>query len=150
MHLAMHDAYLTAKILADRQNDPGLGDDGYASSNAGKLGTEVDLHAMHHRRSQGHEMILRSLNLPALTPPRSSLVGITGRPRTTPDQGFYAPFYGSRSRCFAVTTLGPQPPAGVVQSGRRPLRPVCVAAAAMTDGTRSDIVLRICNTYSLG
>jgi hypothetical protein len=30
-----------------------------------------------------------------------SLVGITGRTRTMPASGFYAPFYGARSRCFA-------------------------------------------------
>ena len=29
--------------------------------NATKLGPEVDLHARHHRRSQGHEMILEVL-----------------------------------------------------------------------------------------
>jgi len=34
--------------------------------NATKLGPEVDLHARHHRRSQGHEMILEDLNLVAL------------------------------------------------------------------------------------
>ena len=36
--------------------------------NATKLGLEVDLHARHHRRSQGHEMILEDLNLVALRP----------------------------------------------------------------------------------
>ena len=36
--------------------------------NATKLGPEVDLHARHHRRSQGHEMILEDLNLVALGP----------------------------------------------------------------------------------
>jgi len=80
----MHDAYLTAKILADHQNDLGLGDDGYASSGVARR---------HHRQAPDNS-----------------------RP------GLYAPFYGSRSHCFAVTTLGPQPPAGMVQSGRRPLR----------------------------
>jgi len=37
-------------------------------TNATKLGPEVDLHARHHRRSQGHEMILEDLNLVALGP----------------------------------------------------------------------------------
>jgi len=55
---------VAAKILARRQNDPGLSDDGYAASVA------------------------------------------PGRHRQDPDnpgQGFYAPFYGARSSCFAVT-----------------------------------------------
>lgn len=56
---------VAAKILAARQNDPGLGDDGYASSVA----------RGHHRQDPDN-----------------------------PGQGFYAPFYGARSRCFAVTT----------------------------------------------
>jgi hypothetical protein len=56
---------VAAKILAARKNDPGLGDDGYASSVA---------HG-HHRQDPDN-----------------------------PDQGFYAPFYGARSQCFAVTT----------------------------------------------
>ncbi|MGH4020743.1 MAG: hypothetical protein ACRDT0_16260 [Pseudonocardiaceae bacterium] len=55
---------IAAKILAARKDDPGLGDDGYASSIARR----------HHRQDPDN-----------------------------PDQGFYAPFYGSRSRCFAVT-----------------------------------------------
>jgi len=44
---------------------------GTPGSNATKLGLEVDLHARHHRRSQGHEMILEDLNLVALPPGRS-------------------------------------------------------------------------------
>jgi len=52
-------------ILALRQNDPGLRDDGYASSVA----------RMHHRQDPDN-----------------------------PSQRFYAPFYGARSRCFAVNT----------------------------------------------
>ena len=44
--------------------------------------------------------------------PIRSLVGTTGRTRTTPSQGFYAPFYGSRSRsgdceCNSPSTHGP-------------------------------------------
>jgi len=39
---------------------------GGPGGNATKLGPEVDLHARHHRRSQGHEMILEDLNLVAL------------------------------------------------------------------------------------
>jgi Vanadium chloroperoxidase N-terminal domain len=56
---------VAAKILAARQNDPGLGDDGYAASVA----------RGHHRQDPDN-----------------------------PGQGFYAPFYGARSHCFAVTT----------------------------------------------
>ncbi|MGH3979777.1 MAG: hypothetical protein ACRDRZ_12380 [Pseudonocardiaceae bacterium] len=55
---------VAARILAARQNDPGVGDDGYASSVARR----------HHRQD----------------PDNAS-------------QGFYAPFYGARSGCFAVT-----------------------------------------------
>jgi Vanadium chloroperoxidase N-terminal domain len=56
---------VAAKMLAARQNDPGLGDDGYAASVA----------RGHHRQDPDN-----------------------------PGQGFYAPFYGARSGCFAVTT----------------------------------------------
>lgn len=56
---------VAAAILAQRQNDPGLSDDGYASSVARR----------HHRQDPDN-----------------------------PGQGFYAPFYGARSHCFAVTT----------------------------------------------
>ncbi|MDQ3153091.1 MAG: chloroperoxidase [Actinomycetota bacterium] len=56
---------VAAAILAARQNDPGLGADGYAASVA----------RGRHRQDPDN-----------------------------PDQGFYAPFYGSRSRNFAVTT----------------------------------------------
>ena len=56
---------LVAKnILADRKDDPGAGDDGYASSMARGA----------HRPDPDN-----------------------------PDQGYHAPFYGARSRCFAVT-----------------------------------------------
>jgi len=55
---------VAAAILAARQNDPGLRDDGYASSVA----------RMHHRQDPDN-----------------------------PTQRFYAPFYGARSRNFAVT-----------------------------------------------
>jgi Vanadium chloroperoxidase N-terminal domain/PAP2 superfamily len=56
---------VAAAILALRQNDPGLGANGYAASVARR----------HHRQDPDN-----------------------------PGQGFYAPFYGSRSRCFAVKT----------------------------------------------
>ena len=56
---------VAAAILALRQNDPSLSDDGYGSSVA----------RMHHRQDPDN-----------------------------PDQGFYAPFYGARSCCFAVNT----------------------------------------------
>ena len=56
---------VAAAILALRQNDPGLGDNGYSSSVA----------RMRHRQDPDN-----------------------------PGQGFYAPFYGSRSRNFAVNT----------------------------------------------
>ncbi|MCA1704181.1 MAG: hypothetical protein LC808_13315, partial [Actinobacteria bacterium] len=56
---------VAARILADRQNDPGLGANGYAASVARR----------HHRQDPDN-----------------------------PGQGFYAPFYGSRSHCFAVNT----------------------------------------------
>jgi hypothetical protein len=56
---------VAAAILALRQNDPGLSDNGYASSVARR----------HHRQDPD-----------------------------SPGEGFYAPFYGSRSRNFAVTT----------------------------------------------
>lgn len=67
---------VAAAILTLRKNDPGLGDDGYASSVA----------PGHHRQDPDN-----------------------------PGQGFYAPFYGAGSPCFAVTTrhhLGdpPRPP----------------------------------------
>jgi vanadium chloroperoxidase len=66
---------VAAKILALRKNDPGLGDDGYASSAA----------PGHHRQDPDN-----------------------------PTQGFYAPFYGAGSHCFAVISrhhldVHPQP-----------------------------------------
>src|SRR5215218_8104497 len=68
---------LVAKnILADRKDDPGAGDDGYASSMARGA----------HRPDPDN-----------------------------PEQGYYAPFYGARSRCFAVTArhgLDPPPQPG--------------------------------------
>src|SRR5262249_25746213 len=52
------------RLLADRKNDPGVGDDGYASSPArGKHRVDPD----------------------------------------NPGQGFHAPFYGARSKGFAIT-----------------------------------------------
>lgn len=54
---------VAAAILAARKDDPGLGDDGYASSVARR----------HHRQDPDNA-----------------------------EQGFYAPFYGARSHCFAV------------------------------------------------
>ena len=56
---------VAAAILARRQSDPGLGDDGYSSSVARR----------HHRQDPDNA-----------------------------GQGFYAPFYGSRSHCFAANT----------------------------------------------
>jgi vanadium chloroperoxidase len=55
---------VAARILAARQNDPNLDDDGYSSSVAPR----------HHRQDPDN-----------------------------PGQRFYAPFYGARSHCFAVT-----------------------------------------------
>lgn len=55
---------VAAKILADRQGDPGASDNGYASSMA---------HG-HHRPDPD-----------------------------TPDQGYHAPFYGARSKGFAIS-----------------------------------------------
>lgn len=58
-----------AAILALRQSDPELDDNGYAASVARR----------HHRQDPDN-----------------------------PSQGFYAPFYGARSRCFAVNTPSPR------------------------------------------
>jgi vanadium chloroperoxidase len=68
---------VAAAILAVRQNDPGLDDNGYAASVARR----------HHRQDPDN-----------------------------PDQGFYAPFYGARSRCFAVTKRHPLDDAPLVGS----------------------------------
>jgi len=79
---------VAAAILALRRNDPGLGDDGYASSVA----------PGHHRQDPDN-----------------------------PGQGFYAPFYGAQSHCFAVTTrhhLGdpPRPPSAEYDQAVRQVR----------------------------
>ena len=59
----VHGLKIAAAILAARKNDPGTGDDGYASS------------------------VMRGAHRPD---------------PETPTQGYYAPYYGAQSRCFAV------------------------------------------------